>query len=172
MRKMRVVELGVFAIVAILVLGVTGCVFSLFPKVGDMARGGDVVTLRAGAEQNGTIETNDLTFTYSLKYDQGRYELHEDVKIDQSITYSFSRVRSFFIKMSFLDSGGVVLDTVDVTPLVSLHSGTPEKLTTKKSGPVPPGAVAVAFSWYGSFYSGLRDTSGSWDIHYFPFDRQ
>jgi len=155
-----------------LLLGVTGCALSLFPQPGAVAHKENRVGIVEGKTQNGTVGNDDLVLNYSLTAAQDTYSLSGTVEIQRSITMSFSSTKSLFIKMSFLDASGTVLQTVDVTPLVPRYNSIPEKMEMKRSGQLPAGAQAVAFSWYGSFYSGRADVSGSWDIHYFPFTKQ
>jgi len=172
MEPRSILKNSFLAILILMLLCCTGCAFSLFPQPGAVAQKDSQIALLEGNDQSGTIETDDLQLNYVLAMTNGDYSLTGTVVIKPSITMSFDRVKSLFIKMSFLDDSGAVLQTVDVTPLVSTHNATPEKLQLNSSGALPAGAKAVAFSWYGSFYSGMVDMSGSWEIHYFPFTRQ
>jgi len=172
MEPRSIIKNSFLAIIVLVLFCCAGCAFSLFPQPGAVAQKDSRIALLEGKTQSGTIETDDLQLNYALKIANAGYSLTGAVDIKPSITMSFDRVKSLFIKMSFLDDSGAVLQTVDVTPLVSRYNATPEKLQLNSSGALPAGARAVAFSWYGSFYSGMVDVSGSWDIHYFPFTKQ
>lgn len=172
MNQFRPVWKSILVIAVLVLFGTAGCAFSLFPKPGAIAHNDNRIPLVDGAGKSGTVETGDLHLDYSIKADGSSYQLSGKVEIDQSITYTFSKLKSLVIKMSFLDDNGMVLQNVDITPLVKIHGAIKEEMDLNKSGPIPAGSSAVAFSWYGSFYAGFADVSGSWDIHYFPFDRQ
>jgi len=172
MKRIQILKtcLTVYCLCAVVVL--FGCAFSLFPQPGALAKKDVIIPLIAGETSKGSVATDDLKLDYELHYDGQDFTLNEIVNVDRSITDSFNRVKSFVIKMSFLNEQGVVLENVDVTPNFSMLGAIDGTLTKKKSGVVPAGSKAVAFCWYGSFYAGIRDTTGSWDIHYFPFERQ
>lgn len=172
MERCSIFKISFWVILISQLLGLAGCALSLFPQPGAIAHKDEIVVMQEGVDRSGTIDTDDLQLNYSLKKANNAYSLTGSVIIKPSITSSFDRVKSLFIKMSFLDDAGVVLQTVDVTPLVARYNETPEKIELNKSGPIPVGAKAVAFSWYGSFYSGIVDASSTWDIHHSPFTKQ
>ncbi len=155
------------------VLLLSGCANFMKPEIGAMARQDSRVNLKAGGAQNAALDTNDLILTYSYSEEGDTFNLSGTLSFDRSLTDSFSKVKRFFLKMSFLDKDGRVLDTVDITPLISTFGTVPDKMMVKASCPKPAGASAIAFNYYGAFmgYGGVEDTSGGdWAISYFPFD--
>jgi hypothetical protein len=75
--------------------------------------------------------------------------------------------------MNFLDEGGRVVETVDITPLINSFGGVPDKTRLRHSSVKPDGTSSIAFNYYGVFRSTSSDEGGggaTWEIFYFPFE--
>jgi hypothetical protein len=74
--------------------------------------------------------------------------------------------------MSFLDGEGRVLETVDISPLISSFGFEPDpEFVVKRSSLKPMGSRSIVFNYYGEFMGNDPEARGdSWDIFYFPFD--
>ncbi|TKB23812.1 hypothetical protein FCL47_20995 [Desulfopila sp. IMCC35006] len=153
-------------------LFLSGCASFMKPEIGALARQDARINLKAGGVQNAAWNAKDLLLTYSYSEAGDTFNLAGTLSFDRSLTDSFPAVKRFFLKMSFLDSEGRVLETVDITPLLSTFGAVPDNLTVKASIPKPAGASAIAFNYFGAFMSGSTEGMGGsqWQISYFPFE--
>ncbi len=150
----------------------SGCANFIKPETGAIARQEDRIDLVAEGVQNAAWPAKDLMLTYSYTEADGTFNLSGTLSLDRSLTDSFPVVKRFFLKMSFLDADGRVLETLDITPLISTFGNVPDEMPVKASSPKPAGASAIAFNYYGTFRSGNGEDMGGdgWEIFYFPFD--
>ncbi len=157
------------------VLLLAGCTNFITPEVGVTAREDARIDLVEGGVQNGSLDTKDLTLTYSL-YEKGNtFKVSGSLSFASSLTYSFPLAKSFFLKMSFLDYEGRVLETINITPpkvMINLMDGLNEEIPVEASCSRPMGARAVAFNYFGEFKGRENDELGGsqWKIFYFPFE--
>jgi hypothetical protein len=158
-------------LVCLAVLFWSGCANFIIPERGAIAREDSRIAL----PDDGVSETlwggKDLQLSYSITGTGGDLLFSGHVVLDRSITDSFGAVRSFFLKMSFLDGDGHVLETVDITPLFTYQGAVPEKMNIKRSLIRPAGSKAIVFSYYGVFVANYEEGGGTdWTILSFPFD--
>lgn len=147
----------------------TGCTPFIVPEVGSIAQEESRVTYMAEEKQDGIIATKDLRFKYILsERDNGTY-LTGELVFDRSLTDSFPMIKTFFLKMNWLDVDGHVLQTVDVTPLYGYLSYAPNKLKVEKQIDTVAGSKFINFNYYGVFQGEKPDVSEEWDIFLFPF---
>ena len=92
-----------------------------------------------------------------------------ELVFDRSLTDSFPVVKTFFLKMSWLDTDGSVLKTVDVTPHYGYLISDPGTLKVNKMIDTVPGSAFISFNYFGVFRGEKPDVSGEWDIFLFPF---
>ena len=157
----------------LLCLGVllwSGCANFLKPESGALARKEARIPLGESGVKEKILATNDLKITYSVAGDSDGFTLSGRVVLDRSVSDSFPIITRFFLKMSFLDGEGRVIETVDITPIFHIFGSVPEKLDFNLSRVPPAGSKAIAFNYFGGFRSNSTDRSGTWDIYYFPFD--
>jgi hypothetical protein len=157
-------------VVCLGVLSLSGCADFVKPEIGAVARKEARIPLAENGVKDTILETGDVIITASLTGAGERVTLSGFLVFDQSVTYTFPVIMRFRLKMSFLDGDGRVIETRDITPVFSTFGMAPEKLHFRVSRVPPPGSKAIAFSYFGSFRDRRSESSGSWDIHYFPFD--
>jgi len=147
----------------------TGCTRFIVPEIGSIAKEESRVPYMAEEKQDGILETKDLKFEYILSESDNGARLTGELVFDRSLTNSFPMIKTFFLKMSWLDVDGHVLQTVDVTPLYSYLSPVANKLKIDKQIETVPGRKFINFNYYGVFQGEKPDVSEDWDIFLFPF---
>lgn len=159
-------------LVVLLCLGMlasAGCANFLKPETGAIARPEARIPLPERGGQEQTFSAGDLTIVYSLSGANQPFTLTGTLVFAQSLVYSFPIVSKFFLKMSFLDDQGRVLETTDITPVFG-SMGVPDKLDLRVTRVAPPGSRAIAFNYFGVFHSNSLEPGDTWEIYYFPFD--
>lgn len=154
------------------VLCLSGCANFITPEIGTIARHEARIDLVEGGVQDALWNTRDLALTYSYSESGNNIDFQGKLVFDRSLTDSFMVNRRFNLKMSFLDAEGSVLETVDISPLISSYNDlSNQDLKIKRSLVRPVGAHSIAFNYYGDFRGNDPKTRGDgWSIHYFPFD--
>ncbi len=71
----------------------------------------------ADEKQDGILATNDLILKYTLSESDNGARLTGELVFDRSLTNSFPMIKTFFLKMNWLDVDGHVLQSIDITPL-------------------------------------------------------
>ncbi len=148
----------------------SGCANDMTPKTGATARPEDRFELVKGGVYNGDLNTNNLQMSYSITESGKTYSLTGSLSFSQSLLESFPLVQEFILKMSFLDDGGRVLKTVDISPPIDF-AVMPAHTPVSASGSTPAGASSIAFNYFGQFRG--RDVAlggDTWDISYFPYE--
>lgn len=156
----------------ILCLGVlfyAGCANFLQPETGAVARPEARIALPEKGVRQQIFAAGDVRIIYSLSSADEPFALNGSLTFDQSLLYSFPIISTFFLKMSFLDGQGRVIETIDITPVYGSF-GVPEKLNIRVSRVAPPGSKAIAFNYFGEFRSNSLEPGDTWEIYYFPFD--
>ncbi|EKD35492.1 MAG: hypothetical protein ACD_75C01890G0002 [uncultured bacterium] len=148
----------------------SGCANFLKPETGALARKEARILLGESGVKEKVLATNDLKIIYSVAGGSDSFTLSGRVVFDRSVSDSFPVITKFFLKMSFLDGEGRVIETVDITPVFHTFGSVPDKLDFNLSRVPPAGSKAIAFNYFGGFRSNPPDMSGTWDIYYFPFD--
>lgn len=157
--------------VCLAVLFWAGCANFIVPERGAIAREDSRIALPDDGVQESLWEGKDLLLTYSITGTGDDLMFSGHLVLDRSITDSFGIVRSFFVKMSFLDGDGHVLETVDITPVFASQGAVPEKMIIKRSLVRPAGSKAIVYSYYGVFVGNYEESGGTqWTILAFPFD--
>lgn len=147
----------------------SGCSTFLQPEVGAVAYKEARIAL-AGDMTARVWGTGDLIFKYSLEQKGEAFTVSGQIAFADSLTYSYPQVANFFFYLSFLDDGGKVIETVDLSPVVNTFGAVSGSIPVRRSCVLPPGANAIAFNYQGRFIDGQRDSNGSWDIYHFPFN--
>ena len=155
-------------------LFLSGCANYLQPEVGAIARPEARIELAENGVQGAGWTAKNLDLTYSYSQSGNTFNLSGMLSFDQSVTNSFPLIKRFFLKVSFLDDKGRVLETVDITPLFRYLGEAPDNLKIQSSCATPAGTSSLAFNYYGLFTAddGGNDArgGGDWEIFYFPFD--
>jgi hypothetical protein len=162
----------VFSVVLCLgMLFLSGCANFLRPEMGAIARPEARITLAEDGVQDALWQTKDMVLSYSIAQSDTACNLSGELVFDRSLTDSFPVIKKFIFKMSFLDGGGRVIETVDISPLFRSFGQAPDELMIRFSGVRPAAAAAIAFNYYGTFRGSAVAMGGDeWDIFYFPFD--
>lgn len=150
-----------------------GCAHFLKPEIGATAWQDARVELTAEGVQESTWQTKELELSYSLTKTEDTFQLSGSLHFDRSVTDSFPIAKKFIFKMSFLDAEGRVLQTVDITPLISYMGFVPDKIAIQKTSVRPVGTSYIAFNYFGSFRGNESEIGGDdWDIFYFPYGEE
>lgn len=155
------------------VLFLQGCANFIQPEIGATARPDARIKLVAEGVQNAAWNAKDLVLTYSYSEAGDIFTLSGTLIFDRSLTDSFPVAKSFLLKMSFLDSEGRVLQTVNITPLISSYGTVSDRIPVRASSAKPAGASAIAFNYFGTFLGGGSDEQmggSSWEIFSFPYE--
>lgn len=147
----------------------TGCTRFIVPEIGSISEEESRVPYKAAEKQGGVLETKDLTLEYTLLESDNGARLTGELIFDRSLTASFPMIKTFFLKMNWLDVDGHVLQTIDITPFYSYLSIVPDKLKINKQIENVPGSSFINFNYYGVFQGEKPDVSEEWDILLFPF---
>ena len=167
MQRWLVVKIGVMLIC--LGFTVCGCTRFLKPELGAVAKK-ETRILLVEEIPAGTWQTGELRTTYSLGQKGGMATLTGKIVFDRSLSDSFPVITKFFFYISYLDEGGRVLESFDVTPVIPTFGAIPDNLPLKAAHPLPPGSTAFVFHYYGEFRSNPLNEGGQWIIHHFPFN--
>lgn len=147
----------------------SGCANFLKPEMGAVARPEARIALPEQGLKDSVFATGDLKVIYSLAGAGEPFALAGTVVFDRSLVAAFPVIARFFLKLSFLDGEGRVIDNIDITPVFN-RRGPAEKLDFRVSRPAPAGSKAIAFNYFGEFLTDNIDSSDTWEISYFPFN--
>jgi hypothetical protein len=151
----------------------SSCANFIKPEVGAVARQDARIDLAEDGVKEGVFSTNDLVLPYSISESGDMFNISGELSFAQSVTYSFGIIERFILKMNFLDEGGRVIETVDITPIINSFGDVPDKTRLRHSSIKPDGASSIAFNYYGVFKGTSSDVGGggaTWEIFYFPFE--
>lgn len=168
MNSRQVVKIPTMAVVLIL-LFMSGCTSFLVPELGVIAREDSRIYLSGEEVRDAVWQTRELKLTYSISETDDEFQLLGQLAFDRSVTDSFGIMKSFFMKMSFVDEEGHVLQTVDIVPVYGAQSAVPARMNLGTSLIKPPAARAIVFNYYGVFRGNYPKASDDWTIFYFPF---
>jgi len=156
--------------VGVAMLLLAGCAGFLKPQPGALAKKEARIAL-AGNNTQGVWETGDLKVNYVFAIKDGSCALDGKLVISDNIGNSFPTITSFFFYLSFLDQEGRVVETVDISPLITTYGHIPASLPLRMTNTLPSQAKFVAFHYYGGFRANPLSEGGNWEIHHFPFAR-
>lgn len=146
-----------------------GCSRFIVPEIGAIAQEESRIVYQGDGKYAGVLKTKDLQFDYVLLATDSSARLTGELVFDRSLTDSYPVVKTFFLKMSWLDGDGSVLKTVDISPLQGYLSSVPDQLNIDKKIDTVPGSRFVIFNYYGVFRGEKPDVSEEWAIFFFPF---
>jgi hypothetical protein len=161
----------VWLLIALCCFLLVGCARFIVPEAGTISQVDSRIVYSDKDKQDGLFATKDMILEYSLSQEEGEARFIGELVFDRSLTDSFPVVKTFFLKMSWLDDNGAVLMTSDVTPFFSHLGGVPDKLKIDKKIETIPGSKYIIFNYYGVFRGQKPDVSDEWNIICFPFER-
>ncbi len=157
--------------ICLAVLICSGCANFIVPEIGAVAREDARIPLPSDGFEETLWEAKDLHLVYSITAAGDALLLAGHLIFDPSLANSYGVLKTFFLKLSFLNSAGQVLETADISPFTSAFGTVPEKMSIRASLVRPPGTIAIVFNYYGVFKGNFPDGPGEeWTIHSFPFD--
>lgn len=163
------VKKGMLALLGICCFFLGGCAQFIVPEIGSIASEESWVIYNGGELQEGLLENKDLKLEYALSGEGEGVRFRGELRFDRSLTDSFPVIKTFKLKLNWLDDQGVVLQTVDITPLFGVRNFSPDRLPVNRTIAVAPGAAAFCFNYYGVFQGEKPDVTEEWDIFLFPF---
>ena len=152
------------------VLFLAGCANYLKPEIGAIANRKLVSTWsQRGYKVLPGKQRSHLVYSYTGSGPV--FNFSGGLSFDSSLTNTFPSIKTFELKMSFLDKDGRVLQTTDITPLYKYLGSIPDELQVQTSTVKPAEAVGIAFNYFGIFRAGNHEDMGGdgWEIFYFPF---
>jgi len=147
----------------------TGCARFIVPEIGAIAKEESRVPYKVDEKQDGILATDDLILKYTLSGSDNGARLTGELVFDRSLTYSFPVIKTFFLKMNWLDVDGHVLQTIDITPLYSYLNTLPNTLKIDKQIETVSESKFINFNYYGVFTGDNPGVSEDWYIFLFPF---
>lgn len=160
---------NVMLLIGLCCLLMTGCANFIVPEPGSVASEESRIVYKGGDSQDGILENDDITLQYTLSGGGGQTRFTGELEFHRSLTDSFPVVKTFFLKLNWLDGDGAVLQTVDITPGYNFRAYAPNNLRIDREIPVASGAASYCFNYYGVFQGEKPDVSEEWDIFLFPF---
>ena len=131
------------------VLFLAGCAGYLKPEIGAIAQPEARVQLMAEGVQGAAWKSKDLTLAYSYTESGNIFTFSGSLSFDSSLTNSFNSIKTFSLKMNFLDKDGRVLETTDITTLSNYLGTIPDELPVQTSASKPVDAAGIAFNYFG-----------------------
>ena len=158
------------AAVCLTLLFLSGCASFLVPEVGTLAREDARIALDDSGVQNAVWQAKDLKLDYSIDIVGNELVISGRLRFDRSLTDSYNVTKSFFLKMSFIDDRGQVLETVDITPLVKQYGSNTGTFDVKRKFEMSPGTSGIVFNNYGVFRGEPPEAGDDISILYFPYE--
>ena len=149
-----------------------GCARFIVPEVGAIAEEASRIAYEDKEIQTGVLATKDLVLEYSLIQNEDETRFTGELGFDRSLTDSFPAIKTFFLKLSWLDADGTVIQTEDISPGYRYLSYPPSSLKINTKIDKAPGSKYFCFNYYGVFQGERPDVSEEWGIHLFPFTTQ
>ena len=162
-------KLNILIMVGLCCLLLGGCASFIAPEIGAIANEDNRITYKAVEVAEGALINKDIQLTYNLAGGAEQTQFTGELRFDRSLTDSFPVIKRFFLKLSWLDEEGGVLQTVDITPAYSYLHYAPNKMKIDRKIPVAPGSISYCFNYYGVFQGEKPDVTEEWDIFLFPF---
>lgn len=160
-----------FAVTCLVVpLFLSGCANFLVPEEGALVWEDARIPMDDSGVQNAEWKTKDLRLQYSIDISNDTFVISGRLDFDRSLTDSYNVKKSFFLKMSFIDDQGQVLETADITPLLSQYGPNTQTVDVKKSLAVPSGYSGIVFNYYGVFRGDPPEAGDDITIYYFPYE--
>lgn len=164
--KMKIKMLVMVGLCSLLL---AGCARFIVPEVGAIAEEASRIAYEDKDKQTGVLATKDLLLEYALIKNEGDTRFTGELGFDRSLTDSFPAIKTFFLKLSWLDADGTVLKTVDISPVYRYLSYPPSTLKIDTKIDTVHGSQYICFNYYGVFQGESPGVNEEWGIHLFPF---
>ncbi len=156
--------------IAVVVTGmfVSGCVSFITPHLGSVAEEDSILKIDSLGVEQKEWKTDDLQLNFSALKTGNNIELTGDLIFNAMVTNTYNKIRTFNVKMSFVDNQNKVLSAMDITPMLPAYGLAPDKVKFQVQTQVPQGAEAIVFNYYGVFF-GDEGRLGETEVFHFPF---
>jgi len=119
--------------------------------------------------KGGIWQSKDIVISYTIHSLQPVFSLSGTLSIDSAIVMSYPVVRSFFVRIHFLDADGNLVDS-SLLPLdFSLYNFADQQSTFRISREIPSRVTAFTFSYSGTFSDYGEKFPDTTSIGYSPF---
>lgn len=162
-------KIKIFVSLSLLLLLLGGCKRYISPLPGYLASEESRIALADEEISSGIFKTGEMQFDYQINRRDDGVGISGDISFYSSLTYSYPNIRTFIMKLSWLDANGQVIGVSDISPFYKYLGMVPEKLKINKKLEAAEGSSAMAFSYYGVFQGQKPDISDEWTISHFPF---
>ena len=162
----KITEIIIFIAVPLFIVLACSSTKGLFK--GKIANEYDRIHINSSGSNSGLWKTKELSVNYTYSSSSDHFNLTGFISISESITYSYSKISSLFVRVSFLDNNGKVISTNNINPLYSVGSTPPRKIKFNSNLSLPVEADAFCFSYRGEF-KGDADMRESLHISKIPF---
>lgn len=100
---------------------------------------------------NGLWQGDDISIAYTMEFSKPLFSLTGTLFLDSSVLMSFPVVRSFFLRIHFLDGDGNLLSTNSIPVNFSRGTFADDEYSISFSREIPPQVEAFSFSYSGTF---------------------
>lgn len=142
-----------FISVTFIILAACSSTKALFK--GKIANQHDRIHINSSHANSGLWKTRELSINYTYSSLSDHFNLTGFISISESITNTYSKIRSLYVKVSFLDKDGRVISTNNINPLYSASSVAPRKVKFNSDLSLPVEADAFCFSYWGEFHGNV-----------------
>jgi hypothetical protein len=157
-------------LLVVFIFFLSGCRNYLVPEVGALSKENARIDFPEDGVEGALWKGKHMDVHYSISQKSGEFAISGTVSIHDNILMSFDQVEQLVVKFNFLDNSGRVLGTADITPRYATYDRVDGPLDFKTIATPVPGTSYFAFSYFGTFFGRLDESSDSWEIFYFPFD--
>ncbi len=117
----------------------------------------------------GIWQSKDIVISYTIHSQKPVFSLSGTLSIDSAIVMSYPVVRSFFVRIHFLDADGNLVDS-DLLPLdYSLYNFADQQSSFRLSRQIASRVAAFTFSYSGTFSDYGEKFPDTTSIGYSPF---
>ncbi len=162
----KITEIIIFIAVPLFIVLACSSTKGLFK--GKIANEYDRIHINSSGSNSGLWKTKELSVNYTYSSSSDHFNITGFISISKSITNTYSKISSLFVRVSFLDSNGKVISTNNINPLYSVGSTPPRKIKFNSNLSLPVEADAFCFSYRGEF-KGDGDMRESLHISKIPF---
>lgn len=162
----KITKIIIFIAVPLFIVPACSSTKGLFK--GKIANQHDRIHINSSRANSGLWKTKELSVNYTYSSSSDHFNITGFISISESITNTYSKISSLFVRVSFLDSNGKVISTNNINPLYSVGSTPPRKIKFNSNLSLPVEADAFCFSYRGEF-KGDGDMRDSLHISKIPF---
>lgn len=155
---------------AFLFSGCAGAMMTLPPAPGMMVKTDSRINMEE-SPQKGVFAGDNFSLAWELSRSGDDFTLQGKAAILPSLYNTFPKVAYFRLLVSFVDKEGKVLSSEDITPFYSYLQSVDKPFAVKKTGKIPAGTKAFAFSAKGLFHSERKNNNGTCALFTYPFEK-